>query len=96
MPAGQIGGGEIDRTQLALVRGHRWLRMLEEDKVKSLREIGEKEKVDNSYVSRMVNLTLLAPDIVAAILDDQLPQGISLLDLAMDVAVGSEVQRKEK
>jgi len=70
--------------------------MLEEDKVKSLREIGEKEKVDNSYVSRMVNLTLLAPDIVAAILDDQLPQGISLLDLAMDVAVGSEVQRKEK
>ena len=42
---------------------------------------------------RMVNLTLLAPDIVAAILDDQLPRGISLFDLAVDVPVGWEVQR---
>jgi len=33
----------------------------------------EKEKVDNSYVSRMVKLTLLAADIVAAILADCLP-----------------------
>jgi len=33
----------------------------------------------------MVNLTLLAPEIVAAILDDQLPEGISLFDLAVDV-----------
>ena len=59
--------------------------MLEDSKAKSLREIAAKEKVDNSYVSRMVNLTLLAPDIVAAILDDQLPEGISLFDLAVDV-----------
>ena len=67
--------------------------MLEEGKVKSLREIDEKEKVDSSYVSRMVNLTLLAPDIVAAILDDALPQGISLFDLAVDVPVGWREQR---
>jgi len=33
----------------------------------------------------VVSVTLLAPDIVAAILDDQLPQGISLFDLAVDV-----------
>jgi hypothetical protein len=32
-----------------------------------------KEGVDSSYVSRMVNLTTLAPDIVAAILDETLP-----------------------
>ena len=61
---------------------------MEEGKAKSLREIAEKEKVDSSYVSRMVNPTLLAPDIVAAILDDQLPQGISLFDLAVDLPVG--------
>ena len=45
----------------------------------------EQQDYDNSYVSRMVNLTLLAPDIVAAILDDALPEGISLFDLAVDV-----------
>ena len=43
----------------------------------------------------MVNLTLLAPDIVAAILDDQLPDGISLFDLAVDVPVGWHNQRKK-
>lgn len=39
--------------------------------------------IDNSYVSRMVNLTTLAPDIVAAILDDTLPNYITLFDLAV-------------
>jgi hypothetical protein len=68
--------------------------MLEEGRAKSLREIAEKEKVDSSYVSRMVNLTLLAPDIVAAILDDQLPEGVSLFDLAVDVAAGWAEQRE--
>ncbi|MGB5235050.1 MAG: hypothetical protein WBN85_07750 [Candidatus Macondimonas sp.] len=35
-----------------------------------MKEIATREGIDNSYVSRMVNLTTLAPDIVAAILDD--------------------------
>ena len=48
--------------QLALARGHRWLAMLESGEAKSLREIAALEGVDNSYVSRMVNLTTLAPD----------------------------------
>ena len=70
--------------QLALARGHRWLAMLESGEVKSLREIATREGIDNSYVSRMVNLTTLAPDIVAAILDDALPNHITLFDLAVD------------
>ncbi len=70
--------------QLALARGHRWLAMLESAEVKSLKEIGVREGIDSSYVSRMVNLTTLAPDIVAAILDDALPNHITLFDLAVD------------
>ena len=58
--------------------------MLETGQAKSLREIAEKEGVDNSYVSRMVNLTTLAPDIVEAVLDDQLPPTVTLFDLAVD------------
>jgi hypothetical protein len=50
----------------------------------SLKEIATREGIDNSYVSRMVNLTTLAPDIVAAILDDTLPNHITLFDLAVD------------
>jgi len=64
--------------------------MLEEGKAMSPREIAEKERVDNSYVSRMMNLTLFAPDIVVTILDDQLPVGIWRFDLAVDMPVGWE------
>ena len=44
--------------------------MLESGVVKSLRELARREGVYSSYVSRMVNMTTLAPDIVAAILDE--------------------------
>ena len=57
--------------------------MLESGKVKSLRELARNEGVDSSYVSRMVNLTTLAPDIVAAILDESLPPDLTLFDLAV-------------
>ena len=70
--------------QLALARGHRWLAMLESGQVSSLREIAAQEGVDNSYVSRMMNLTVLAPDIVEAILDDALPDHLTLFDIAVD------------
>lgn len=68
--------------------------MLESGEVKTLTKIAKREGVDNSYVSRMVNLTTLAPDIVAAILDDTLPDTITLLELAADPPVlwGAEVR----
>jgi hypothetical protein len=80
--------------QLALARGHRWLAMLESGEVKSLKEIATRESVDRSYVSRMVNLTTLAPEIVAAILDDTLPDKIILFDLAVDPPALWEEQRE--
>jgi hypothetical protein len=79
--------------QLALARGHRWLAMLTSGQVKSLREIARREGVDSSYVSRMVNLTTLAPDIVAGILDDALPSHITLFELAVDPPALWEEQR---
>ena len=80
--------------QLALARGHRWLAMLESGEVKSLKEIAAREGVDSSYVSRMVNLTTLAPDIVAAILDDALPDHLTLFDIAVDPPAVWEEQRR--
>jgi hypothetical protein len=68
--------------QLALARGHRWLAMMESGEVGSMKEIARREGVDDSYVSRMVNLTTLAPDIVAAILDEALSPEVTLFELA--------------
>jgi hypothetical protein len=67
--------------------------MLESGEVKSMKEITRREGVDGSYVSRMVNLTTLAPDIVAAILDETLPPEVTLFELAAGTPVVWEEQR---
>ena len=79
--------------QLALARGHRWHAMLESGQVCSFREIAAQEGVDNSYVSRMMNLTVLAPDIVEAILDDALPDHLTLFNIAVGPPALWEGQR---
>ena len=48
----------------ALARAHRWKRMLEEGRYRSAAEIAEAEGITRSFVSRLLRLTLLAPDIV--------------------------------
>ena len=67
--------------------------MLESGEAKSLREIAALEGVDNSYVSRMVNLTTLAPDIVDAILLNELPDHLTLFDLASNTPLSWDAQR---
>ena len=56
-------------------------------------EIALREGVDDSYVSRMVNLTTLAPDIVAAILEETLPSEVTLFELAAGTPLLWEEQR---
>ncbi|APF89037.1 LacI family transcriptional regulator [Ralstonia nicotianae] len=80
--------------QVALARGHRWLRQIESGQVRNIAEVAKREQVDRSYVSRMVNLTTLAPDIQVAILDDTLPEAVGLFDLAMDTPLCWEAQRR--
>jgi hypothetical protein len=53
----------------ALARAHRWQRMLESGKYATLAELADAERICRSYVSRVLRLTLLAPDIVERILD---------------------------
>ena len=87
LPDGSVGQPRRwDETptpiQQALARGHRWLGMLEAGQARSLSDVAAFEGMDRAYVSRMVNLTTLAPDIVEAILDETLPDHVTLFDLA--------------
>jgi hypothetical protein len=43
-----------------------------------IKEVAAAEKINPSYVSRVLRLTLLSPDIVEAILDGRQPEGVSL------------------
>ena len=80
--------------QLALARGHRWLRMLEAGEAASMSEIARREGTDHSYVARHINLTLLAPGIVAAILDEALPEGVRLHALSINPSALWEDQHR--
>ena len=62
----------------ALARAFRWRRMLETGAVSTVREIATKEKINPSYISRVLRLTLLAPEIVEAILDGRQPADVTL------------------
>ncbi|MDK9723137.1 MAG: hypothetical protein OEL53_18395 [Rhodospirillales bacterium] len=87
-------GSKPDEALLkALARAFKWKRMIEDGQVRSLNELAEAEKLNGSYVSRIFRLTLLAPDIVEAILAGRQPRALQLADLLEDVPVDWEIQR---
>ncbi|MFI0846585.1 hypothetical protein [Mesorhizobium sp. IMUNJ 23232] len=78
----------------ALARGFRWRKLLETGVYATAHEIAVAEKINRSYISRLLRLTLLAPDIVEAVLDGRAPTII-----AQDIALRSlpdewEAQRR--
>ena len=54
----------------ALARGFRWRRMLEEGRYASIRELAIAEKVDRAYVGRLLQLTLMPPQEVEALVGE--------------------------
>lgn len=53
----------------ALGRAFRWKRMLDTGDFTTINELAHREDIAPSYMTRVLRLTLLAPDIVEAILD---------------------------
>ena len=77
----------------ALARASRWRKLLETGVFATVEEIAAAEKINASYVGRVLRLTLLAPDIVEAILDGRQPAGLTLAVLMQPFAVGWYAQR---
>lgn len=65
----------------AIVRAHRWRQMLENGEYSSSAELAKTEKINASYLSRVLRLTLIAPDIVEAIVAGRQPSTLQLDDL---------------
>ena len=70
---------ELDNPLIrALARAFRWRRQLEDGTRASLGDIARKEKISSSYVTRILRLSTLAPDIVESILDGEI-EGLGLM-----------------
>jgi hypothetical protein len=78
----------------ALARAWRWQRMLDEGAYASVSEIGDAENISKSYVSRILRLALLAPDIVASILARQTDQALMLEQLERPLPASWAEQRR--
>ncbi len=72
----------IDSTLVkAIVRAHRWRYMLESGDYATVRDLAKAEVINESYLGRVLRLTLLAPKIIEAILEGKQPANLELDDL---------------
>ena len=80
---------QVDSTLVkALARAFRWLKLLETGVYATIDEMAAAEKINASYVCRVLRLTLLAPDIVEAILDGRQPPEVTLAGLMRPFPAG--------
>ncbi len=75
-------GPRPDGTALrALARAWRWHRLLEAGRYPSIKALARAEGVHHAYVGKLLRLTLLAPNVVEAVLDGRPPKGVKLEEL---------------
>lgn len=91
------GAAQPRRTDSALVkalaRAFRWKRMLESGEFATIAELAEREGIAPSYMTRVLRLTLLAPEIVEAILDGSQGPEVTLANLMEPFALDWKVQK---
>ena len=76
LPEGATQPRRTDNTLVkALARAFRWKRMLESGQFTTIGELAVHEGIAHSYMTRVLRLTLLAPDVVEEILDGRQQSG---------------------
>ena len=98
LPDGTQGGplpkATIDSTMVkAIARAFRWQAMLENGTYGCIEDIARAERINGSFVSRVIRLALLAPDIVELILAGKQPASLTLKALMAPFPVEWESQR---
>jgi hypothetical protein len=86
----------VDNTIVkALGRAHRWKAMLESGEYGSMTELAKAEKINLSYLCRVLRLTLLAPDIADVLLDGRQACRLQLSDLLRPIPLIWSEQREK-
>lgn len=79
MPEGATQPRRADGTLVkALARAFRWKRMLESGEFATIAELAAREGIPSTYLARVLRLTLLAPELIEAILDGRQPRAVTL------------------
>ncbi|NAZ36787.1 hypothetical protein [Rubellimicrobium sp. CFH 75288] len=83
-----------DALVKALARAFRWKRMIDAGRYTTIADLAAQEGIAPSYLTRILRLTLLAPDIVEAILDGRQAPQVTLARLMDGFPEEWEGQRK--
>lgn len=95
LPLGAPQSRKTDSTLVkALARAFRWKRMIESGECATIAELAEREGIAPSYMTRVLRLTLLAPDIVEAILDGKQGSEVTLAGVLNDVPLVWERRKR--
>ena len=79
---------------LAIARGRRWQKLIDDNEVGSAKDIAERIGRDVSYVARIIRLADLAPGIVHSIIAGDCPDRLSLDMLKNCLPIEWEEQRR--
>jgi hypothetical protein len=79
----------------ALARAYRYQKLLDEGRYASISEMATAEKIERGYLGTLLRLTLLAPEMVEAILNGRQPEGVTLPALLEGVPVGWGEQKAD-
>jgi hypothetical protein len=95
-PAWAPRRARVDNSLIkAIARAHRWKQMMESGAYASLAELAAAEKINESYLCRVMKLTLLAPAIIEAVLDGRQDTGPQLNELMKPFPVDWKIQSKQ-
>jgi hypothetical protein len=79
LPDGATHSRRTDSTLVkALARAFRWKRMLESGEFATITELAAREGIAPPYLTRVLRLSLLAPDIVELILHGRQPREMTV------------------
>lgn len=77
----------------AIVRAISWSQLIEEQGIGNISELARKLEIDGSFLTRILRLSTLAPDIIEAIFNGEEPDGLSLSKLLKPFPEDWEEQR---
>ena len=86
----------IDNTMIKVIaRGFRWQRLLYDGTYATIEDLAGAEKINPSYVSRILRLAYLSPTVVQAILEGSHPAWLTMKDLLEPFPMDWKQQEKK-
>ena len=78
LPDGEVTDKSRTAFLMAVARGRKWQRDIDEGKVRDIKELTEILQLDHSYVSRVLRLAHLAPPLIERVINGTIPENLCI------------------